>query len=44
MILYAAHGYTMKEIAEIQGCSTETIKKRIQRGREKIRKMLGEDK
>lgn len=44
MILYAAHGYTTKEIAEIQGCSTETIKKRIQRGREKIRKMLGEDK
>ncbi len=44
MILYAAHGYTMKEIAEIQGYSIETIKKRIQRGREKIRKMLGEDK
>lgn len=44
MILYAAHGYTMKEISEIQGCSIETVKKRIQRSREKIRKILGEDR
>lgn len=44
MILYAAHGYTMKEIAELQGCSIETVKKRIQRSREKIRKILGADK
>ena len=44
MILYAAHGYTMKEIAEIQGCSIETVKKRVQRSRAKIRKILGADK
>ena len=44
MILYAVHGYTMKEISEIQGCSIETVKKRIQRSREKIRKILGEDR
>lgn len=42
MILYAAHGYTMKEISELQGCSIETVKKRIQRSREKIRKILGQ--
>lgn len=40
--LYAASGYTMKEIAEIEGCSTETIKKRIQRARMQIRKQLGD--
>lgn len=44
MILYAAHGYTMKEIAEIQGCSIDTVKKRIQRSRLKIRQILGESK
>ena len=42
MILYAAHGYTMKEIASIQNCSIETVKKRIQRGRDKVRSSLGE--
>lgn len=41
MILYAIHGYTMKEIAAIQGCSLESIKKRIQRGRAKIITILG---
>ena len=40
--LYSAGGYTMKEIAEIEGCSTETIKKRIQRARLQIRKQLGD--
>lgn len=43
MILYAAHGYKMKEVAELQGCSVEAVKKRIQRSREKIRRTL-EDK
>lgn len=42
--LYVAGGYTMKEIAEIEGCSVETVKKRIQRARVQIRKQLGDDK
>lgn len=41
MILYAAHGYSMKEISDIQGCSLESVKKRIQRGRAKIITILG---
>ena len=41
--MHAAGGYTMKEIAEIEGCSVETIKKRIQRARIQIRKQLGDN-
>lgn len=42
--MYAAGGYTMKEIAEIEGCGVETVKKRVQRARMQIRKQLGDDK
>ena len=41
--LYAGDGYTMKEIAEIEGCSVETVKKRIQRARTQIRRQLGDN-
>ena len=36
MILYAVEGYSMKEIADLDCCSVESVKKRIQRARAQI--------
>ena len=40
MILYAVDGYSMKEIAELDGCSVEAVKKRIQRARARIVELI----
>ena len=36
LILYAVEGYSMKELAELDDCSVEAVKKRVQRARAKI--------
>jgi len=42
LILYAVEGYSMKEIAEIDNCSVEAVKKRIQRARMQILELVKE--
>ena len=43
MILYAVDGYSMKEIADLDGCSVEAIKKRIQRARAQIVELIKDE-
>lgn len=40
LILHYLEGYHIKEIAEIMGVSSNAVKKRLQRGREMLRKKL----
>ena len=43
MILYAVDGYSMKEIADLDGCSVEAVKKRIQRARAQIVELIKDE-
>ncbi|MGA1431540.1 MAG: sigma-70 family RNA polymerase sigma factor, partial [Candidatus Limnocylindrus sp.] len=40
ILLYDVDGYTYEEIAEITGASLGTVKSRISRGREELRRLL----
>ncbi len=42
VILYAVGGYSVRETAEILRISEEAVKKRLQRGRKILKKVLGE--
>ena len=42
MFMYAVEGLSMKEIASVDDCSVEAVKKRIQRARTQIKSILGE--
>lgn len=42
VILYAVGGYSVRETAEILKISEEAVKKRLQRGRKILKKVLGE--
>ena len=42
MFMYAVEGLSMKEIASVDDCSVEAVKKRIQRARVQIKSILGE--
>ncbi len=42
LILYAVEGYSMKEISELEGITMEVVKKRIQRSRKQLAKMMDE--
>ena len=44
MTLYYVEGYKSKEIAEIIGISEETVRKRLQKGRELLRKEFEKEK
>lgn len=41
--LYYVEGYQMKEIADILGISVQSVKKRMQRGREQLRVVWKEE-
>jgi len=43
LVLSAAYGYTVSEIAEMTGCTTETAKKRLQHGRRELLARLRKD-
>ena len=40
-LLYDVDGFDYAEIAELTGCSVGTVKSRISRGREELRRLLG---
>ena len=41
ILLYDVDGFDYAEIAELTGCSVGTVKSRISRGREELRRLLG---
>jgi RNA polymerase sigma-70 factor (ECF subfamily) len=41
ILLYDVDGFDYAEIAELMGCSVGTVKSRISRGREELRRLLG---
>ncbi|NLA52914.1 MAG: RNA polymerase sigma factor [Clostridiales bacterium] len=43
LILHYFEGFSIKEAAKALGCSQGTVLSRIQRGREKLKQLLGED-
>jgi RNA polymerase sigma-70 factor, ECF subfamily len=43
LILSAVHGYSMTEIAAVEGCNIEAAKKRLQRGRTELGNLLKKD-
>ena len=43
LVLSTAYGYTVSEIAEITGCTTETAKKRLQHGRRELLEKMRKD-
>lgn len=43
LVLSAAYGYTVSEIAQMTDCSTETAKKRLQHGRSEMMRRLSKD-
>ena len=43
LILSTAYGYSVSEIAEITGCTTETAKKRLQHGRKELLERMRRD-
>ncbi len=42
LILYAVEGYSMREISELEETTIEAVKKRIQRARKQLTKMMDE--
>lgn len=43
LILSAAYGYSVAEVAQLTDCTTETAKKRLQHGRREMLARLGQD-